>query len=363
MYLERIKKAQEVLNSENIDLMIICDRENLIYFTGISEIECGGLVIPSKGEPVLITLWLDIPFIKNKLEYDCIGYVYRKETLAQKIVEHVNSLGFLNPKILFSKYFIEVGVYKTLVKGIKNMTVIDGGSLLYKIRAIKDDLEISMIEHASKIVVEGMKKAVEVLRPGMTEAHVLGEAELAMRKAGSEGHPFRMQVLNESRQMMVHPIATDTTIEDNQLVVIHLGASYKGYVSKMCRTVILGKAEEGKIKLLKSLIKAQELAIKNIKSGSLSNEAYMACYESLKKDGLEKYLIDDIGYGIGIRQSEFYPIIGKNRSDLLEKNMVVDLMFPTIYHPKYGGGRIADVVQIGDSAKILTPLEKYFEKN
>lgn len=360
MYLQRIRRAQVMLREEGCDILLICDRENLIYFTGITEIECGGLVIPSEGEPVLVTLWLDIPHIKDKLEFEAIGYIYRKETLALKIVEYINTLGYKEPKIVFSKYFIEVGVYKTLTEGISNMQVIDGGILIYKLRSIKDDTEIGYIKKASEIVLAGMKRAIEVLEPGMTESHVLGEAELAMRKAGSEGHPFRMQVLNEKRQMMVHPIATDTLIENNQLVVIHLGASYNGYVSKMCRTAILGDANEGKIELLNAVIKAQESAINLIKPGISASDVYYACYESLKESKLEKYLIDDIGYGIGIRQSEFYPIIGKNRFEILEKNMVVDLMFPSVYHPQYGGGRVADVVLIEDTPEILTPLNKSF---
>lgn len=362
MYLERIRRAQKMLRQENHDLLILCDRENLIYFTGITEIECGGLLIPAIGEPMLVTLWLDLPHMKDRLAYEVVGYVYRRETLAQKMVEQIRKMGYRRPSVVFSKYFIEVGVYKTLSEGIEGMTIVDGGLLLYRLRSVKDTIEIEAINRASAIVVEGMRHAIEVIEPGMTETYVLGEAERAMRIAGSEGHPFRMQVLNESRQMMVHPIATDSLLENNQLVVIHLGATYKGYVSKMCRTVVLGRAQKGKVELLNALIRAQGAAIDAIAPGIASHEVYNACFDSLKNDGLEKYLIDDIGYGIGIRQSEFYPIIGKNREETLEKNMVIDLMFPTVYHPRYGGGRVADVIHIDDEPKVFTSLDKIWYK-
>ena len=58
---------------------------------------------------------------------------------------------------------------------------------------------------------------------------------------------------------------------------------------------------------------------------------------------------------MGIRQSEFYPIIAKNSQTVLEENMVVDLLLPTIYVPKVGGPRITDTVRIKkDSVEYLT---------
>lgn len=50
----------------------------------------------------------------------------------------------------------------------------------------------------------------------------------------------------------------------------------------MCRTAILGDANEGKIELLNAVIKAQESAINLIKPGISASDVYYGCYESLK---------------------------------------------------------------------------------
>lgn len=355
MYLERVRRAQKELQNTGYDIMLICDRENLIYYTGIPEIECGGLVIPAKGEPILVTLWLDIPHIKPLLEFEVVGYVYARDTMASKVSKLINKLEYKNPTIVFSKYFIEVGVYETLVNNIPGMEVINGSELCYKIRAIKDEEELGFIKKASEMVSIGMEAAIDAIEPGMSESEVLGHAEFAMRKAGSEGSPFRMQVLTKERQLMIHPYAIGTEIKNNQAVVIHLGATHRGYVSKMCRTIALGEVPEETKKIYEIMVEAQQAAIKRSLPETPVKDVYNAAFKIIEENGYGSRFIDDIGYGIGIRQSEFYPIIGRNRDYILKENMAIDMMFPTIYDQEFGGPRITDAIIVrGNEPELLT---------
>ncbi len=357
MYLNRIRKAQEEIRNAGYDLMLICDRENLIYYTGIPEIECGGLVIPDKGEPALITLWLDIPHIKHLINYEVIGYVYARDTMASAVSKHINKLGYKSPKIVFSKYFVEVGVYETLIRNIPGMEVINGSELCYRIRSVKDETELDNLRKAGQMVSTGMAAAIEAIEPGMSETEVLGHAELAMRKAGSEGSPFRMQILTKDRQLMIHPYATGSIIENNQAIVIHLGATHRGYVSKMCRTIALGEVPQETRDIYRIMVEAQQAAVKASIPGTPVKHVYNAAYEIVKNNGYGEKFVDDIGYGIGIRQSEFYPIIGVNRSFVLEENMVIDMMFPTIYDQKFGGPRITDALIVKNNPELLTKYQ------
>ena len=73
--------------------------------------------------------------------------------------------------------------------------------------------------------------------------------------------------------------------------------------------------------------------------------------------------MDVVGYGVGIRQSEFYPIIGRGKTDIIEVGMVVDLLLPTIYRSDIGGPRITDVIYVGeDSNEILTKYPRDLAK-
>lgn len=356
-YERRISNIQQELVSNGIDLMVFCDRENLIYYTGLTEIECMALIIPAAGEPISVTLWLDVPYMKKYSAVpDVRGYYFPENNLGKKIVEVIKDMGYNTPKIGFSKYFVEFSTYEALRNGLPEAEYINGTAISYKVRAIKDSEEIEFIKKASIIVSEGMRAAVDAIKPGMTEVEVLGEAEYAMRKSGSEGATFRMQVLTASRQLLTHPYASNTVIENNQTVVIHLGAAYKGYTSKMCRTVALGNDVNPESKIIyKIMVDAQQAAVEASKDGVSVKDVYNAAFKIIDFAGYRSFFIDDIGHGVGIRQSEFYPIIGRTRDFILKENMVIDLMFPTIYKKDVGGARVTDTILItNESPEILT---------
>jgi Xaa-Pro dipeptidase len=91
----------------------------------------------------------------------------------------------------------------------------------YEIRSVKNDKELKYIKKAAGFLKEGMKAAIEYAKPGIKETDILAEAEYVMRKAGSEGSSFRMQVLRHDRQQLPHPYSGEYIINDNEPVVIH----------------------------------------------------------------------------------------------------------------------------------------------
>lgn len=354
---ERISNLQVCLKKLGLDAAVIMDRENLIYFAQIEDIEAGSLIVPADGEPTFICLWLDARYIRDRTEIEVIPYFFPKENVSEKAAGAIRNLGIENPKIGFTRYFIDLKDYQCLRDNVQGIYFGDIAEDCYKIRSIKNDDEIEYIKKASGFLKEGMQAASKVVRPGIKETDVLAEAEYAMRKAGSEGSPFRMQVLRHDRQQLVHSYAGDYIIENDEPVVINLGASYKGYASKMCRTVFLGNVDEETVKIYNILKEAQNIAIMSLKPGIKAGDVYNNVYQYIREQGYAKMFLDSIGYGVGIRQSEFYPILSKKSSHVLQENMVVNVLLPTIYKPKVGGPRITDTILIKNDGCInLTDL-------
>ncbi|QGU96271.1 M24 family metallopeptidase [Clostridium bovifaecis] len=359
-YEKRLESLQKHLQEENVDIALFVDRENLIYYTGLTNIECMALIVPAKGGAISITLWIDVAYAKAKSAIsNVVGYMFPSSNLGEKIVEMLNKTEIKSPRIGFSKYFVEFSVFDALRKGVAGIEFVNITDICYKVRSIKDEVEVQYIKKASEFLVEGMKAAIESIKPGMTEVQVLAEAEYAMRKAGSEGASFRMQVLTQDRQLIVHPYAGSNVIDNNQAIVIHLGATYNGYTSKMCRTVALGDINPETEAIYNLLIKAQDKSISMCKPPIDVKDIYNETYKIIEEAGYGKYFLDVIGYGVGIRQSEFYPIIGRSYNHTLEAGMVVDLLLPTILKKGAGGPRITDVVHIRENdVEILTKFQR-----
>ena len=344
---KRIRRFQKELAEQGFALALLTDRENLIYFTGLTQIECMAVIIPAFAEPIAVTLWLDTDYLAARGGIDNVkGYRFPSSNLGEKVVEIIKSLNYKKLKIGFGKYFVEFSVFDALRKGLPEAEFGSIAEIIYKIRALKDPQEVKNIQKACNILKKGMDSAIGAVSEGVTEVEVLAEAEYAMRKVGSEGSSFRMQVLTGERQLLTHAYAGNEKIVGNQTVVIHLGASSNGYCAKMCRTVALGKVPAQTKEIYEVLLEAQQKAIQALKPPLPVKEVYNAAFEIINKAGYGRYFVDDIGHGVGLRQSEFYPIIGKTRAHHISAQMVVDLMFPTIYHKPFGGSRVTDLIYV-----------------
>lgn len=352
----RITALQEKLRELELDAALIYDRENLIYFAGVTDLEGGVLCIPAEGVAELFCLWMEAEHMRQATGLRVTGYPFPAQTQSSMAAKWLHGLGLKRPRVGFTRYFISLKDYQCLQEAVPEMVVGDIAATCYQLRSIKCPEEIRRIRAASKALEAGMKAAVSAVRAGVAECDVLAEAECAMGKAGSQGSPFRMQVLTHSRQMQKHPYASSAPLEDNAPVVIHLGATVDGYAAKMCRTVFLGQPPEKCVDIYRVLRQAQEAAMSRLRPGVTCGELYQAAADCVEAAGYEKYwIVEHIGYGVGIRQSEFYPIIAKGSEVRIEENMVVDLLLPSIYVPHAGGPRLTDTVLVtAHGAEYLT---------
>lgn len=354
-FFHRFQKIQALMGENNLDLLLVANRENLIYFTGLTQIECLAVLIPREGDPCAVTLWLDAEYVQQGSGLTTYGYLFPQESLGSKLVERIKAYGFRAPRIGFERYFVPYAVYEALRQSFPETHFVNAADLFYRVRAIKEPEEVEKIRQAAAAACRGMEAAIGAVKPGVTELDVLAEAEYAMLKAGSEGSPFRPQIVSGERTLLTHPCASHREVRSGEVVVIHLGATYEGYCAKVCRTVAIGDISPGQERVYSLLVEAQKKAIAALKPGARSWEVDAAAREVIRTAGYEEYYLDVVGYGVGLRQSEFYPIIGKGRTELIEAGMVVDLLLPTIYRRDIGGPRVTDVIYVGPAGnEILT---------
>jgi Xaa-Pro aminopeptidase len=349
---------QSELRELRVDLALFADRENLIYYTGMTNFDCMSMVIPAEGEPRIISLWLDAAYVRSQVPTEhVVPYLFPSTNLGVTTAGVIKEMGYTSPRIGFGKYFVEFSVFDALRSGLPGVEFVGMTRSCYKVRSVKDASEIDLMRRAGAIAVEGMKAAIEAIAPGRKEVEVAAEAEYAMGKAGSQGSPFRMQVLVQDRQLLTHPFAGESMIEKDQPVVVHLGATYEGYTSKMCRTIALGQVNPESQRIYDVLVSAYRAATNAVKPPMPARRVYDAAFQVVETAGYGKQFIDIIGHGVGIRQSEFYPLIDKTNDHVIEENMVFDVLLPTIYKKGVGGPRLTDTLLVTrDGTQSLTPF-------
>lgn len=352
------------MKHESVDVCLLLDRENLIYFAGIEQVECMALVVPKNGKPVGLTLWLDVDYIKDNCFIDDIrGYVFPKQSMPDKVIEIISEMNLENPVIGFERYFVSFSFFKGLINRYDVNRFMDFSMPIYKCRAVKDEFEIEFMRKAAKAVCSGMDAVVGNLKPGISELDLAAEAEYASMKAGSQGTPFRPQIISGDKLLTTHPFSDKSIIQNNSIVVIHIGAKVNGYIAKMCRTVFMGNVDEESIRIYNAIRNTQKMLLDELKSGVTCDYISRLALDNMDKMGYGSKYLNIMGYGMGLRQSEFYPVISLGNPTIIEKNMVVDFLMPTVYDKDYGGPRITDTILVKENGcEVLTdyPSEEIY---
>ncbi|MDH5685960.1 MAG: aminopeptidase P family protein, partial [Hadesarchaea archaeon] len=212
--------------------------------------------------------------------------------------------------------------------------------LMLELRKIKSREEVSLLRRSAKIATKGMRCAAESIAVGRTELEVAAEAEREMRVAESEGTSFPTIVASGRNSWLPHASATRKRLRRGELVVVDLGAVYKGYASDMTRTFALSPTRK-QLTLIELVRRAQKAAIGRVRNGAKTSDVDKAAREIISRAGYAKFSPHGTGHGVGMEIHE-HPGLAPDSKDILREGMVITVE-PGIYIPNVGGARWEDM--------------------
>lgn len=220
--------------------------------------------------------------------------------------------------------------------------IYDCSDILAHRRSIKDEIEVSFIEEACRIASSAYHDAIKSVRAGMTEKELAAKIERLMRKYGAERPSFETIVAFGENAAVPHHETGGTRLKNNSVILVDMGAKYKGYCSDLTRTAFFGKPDEEFLAAYDAVLCANVSAEEKIRSGMKANEADAIARDILKSRGLGEYFTHSLGHGVGLEIHEF-PALSVKRSDELKDGMVFTIE-PGVYVDGKYGIRIEDTV-------------------
>jgi Xaa-Pro aminopeptidase len=173
------------------------------------------------------------------------------------------------------------------------------------LRRVKTAAELDLIRRAVNISVAAQREAMRYIEPGMNEFEVQALIEYTFRRNGADRPSFSTIVGSGPNSTTLHYNADDRFIEANDVIVMDIGASYRGYAADVTRTVpssgTFSPAQRDIYLAVRAAQKAGEEAAKvNGPAGALSAAANASLDSSLTRLGL----IESVGatYDCGERQ-------------------------------------------------------------
>jgi Xaa-Pro aminopeptidase len=124
-----------------------------------------------------------------------------------------------------------------LQKHHPNLKVTPVNSAVEQLRGTKSPAELDLIRRAVDITVRAQKEAIAALRDGLNEFEIQALIEYTFRRNGADRPSFATIVGSGPNSTTLHYSADDRFIGANDMVVMDIGASYKGYAADVTRTV------------------------------------------------------------------------------------------------------------------------------
>ncbi|HVF38886.1 MAG TPA: Xaa-Pro aminopeptidase [Gemmatimonadaceae bacterium] len=225
------------------------------YLTGFGEPEAALLMVVKDGAIVGRPIFFVQPkdparevWEGNRLGVDSARVIYgfdaRPETTMNAVIDSLFASGA--PKVLHV-----VGDYNptrsiktrddqlvaTIVSRNPGVTAQSANARVNAGRRIKSAAEQDYLRKAIAITVDAHREAMRATEPGMNEFELQGLIEYTFRRNGAERPGFVSIVGSGPNSTTLHYGADDRFIENGDVIVMDIGAAYRGYSADVTRTI------------------------------------------------------------------------------------------------------------------------------
>jgi Xaa-Pro aminopeptidase len=350
-YMSRIDRLQLKLQDDNLNGVILVPGSNLRYYTGSQSIMMERiymLFIPSRGQPNLVVPdfeageFMEQSIVLHKWN-DKDGPSSSLRDVSEKLpikgrwgLEGRVPFMFLNPLMKYAK-----------------PELVDAEPILQKMRAIKDDTEIKILQKSAKILGKSYLKMKNFLKPGMSEIELARSITADIYSNGAQSVAVVLIQAGE-RAADPHSLPSSRKIKRNEPVVVDISSTCLGYFADITRTIALGRGVKFESQY-HSVLEAQRTAIKAAKPRATVGSVDAAARNHLRNDKLAEYFLTRTGHGLGLDIHE-PPYIVAGGSETLQPGMVHTIE-PGIYIRKNMGIRIEDDLLITtDGNRVMSAM-------
>jgi Xaa-Pro dipeptidase len=347
-----------------MDMLMVCDPINLLYFTGIKiapyERFIALLLDVQSGQG-----WLVLPSLERDAARDSGIFVKFYGDNDDPFLLVSEFLGTCRlPGV--EKSSLPISVAEKIITSLNNnndksiTALADITEMISNLRLLKDDTELKYLSMAAGYSDDILAKISPEIHVGQTEKDITIEIMGAMAaQPNLMIDDFVIQVLVGTGSADPHRYASDRSVKEGDPVTMDFGVCYQHYWSDCTRTFFMGPPKPQFKEIYQIVLEAQEEAIAKVRPGVPMAEIDLAARKVITRAGYGEYFIHRTGHGIGLSIHE-PPSLHSQNQTLLAAGMVVTIE-PGIYIPGLGGIRIEEDVMVTlDGVEVLTHYPKSY---
>ena len=346
--LQRISKAQELLQNNKMVALILDAGTSMQYFTGLSWYPSERsmlVIIPAKGEITYICPYFEEDRL---LELIKVGKQVRTwhedENPFQLCIKTIQDFGFQSGQIGIeeqTRFFISNG----LQKAGKQFHLVSGDPVSVTCRLIKSPAEIALMQKANDITTLAIQAGIAALTEGCNPRQISQKIAQKHTELGAQ-HGFASVTFGVATSFP-HGSSRKQILQKGDVVMLDCGCQVEGYESDITRTVIFGEPSQKQIDIWNLEKRAQQAGFEAAVLGAPCENVDFAARNVLVKAGFgPEYKLPGLphrtGHGIGMDGHEWGNMVKGNKLPL-QVGMCFSIE-PTIAIPGEFGVRLEDCV-------------------
>ena len=239
--------------------------------------------------------------------------------------------------------------------------------ILQRLRAVKDQIELDIMQKACDITEKGFKRVLDFVKPGVWEFEIEAEYMHEFLRNRSRGFAYTPIIASGNNANVLHYIENKEQCKDGDLILMDVGAEYANYSSDMSRTIpVNGRFSKRQREVYDAVNRVKNDATKMLVPGAYWKEYHVEVGKLMTSELLglglldkadvqnenpewpayKKYFMHGTSHHIGLDTHD-YGILWEP----ITPNMVFTVE-PGIYIPEEGFGiRLEDDVVVQESGK------------
>ena len=335
-YLERIKKASNLISQAGLDVLIANSNEadfaNVRYFSGFWPLfEVGGVAIASNGKAALMVgpeseefaeSWSPITNIHRMREYRESADPQFPGGGFETFPEVLESIGVKNPKKIGVAGWLvtSIELYQSIQKAFPSAEIVKSDDIVTQLRQIKSEAEIACLKEAFRISELAVDSVLTKIKPGMTELQVVGIAQEAIYANGGEYEAHALYLFGGKNTNNAISRPRYNIIEKGKIIQLNLGGRVDGYSPSIGIPFCIGKMNARQKELIQFGLDAHFKTRQWLKAGIVAGDVAKKYEAYFNEKGYSDNYLYGPCHGLGMLEVE-KPWIETTSEYKLQENM------------------------------------------
>jgi Xaa-Pro aminopeptidase len=165
--------------------------------------------------------------------------------------------------------------------------------LMHKIRSVKHQIEIDLMQKACDITKAGVNRLLKFIKPGVWEYEIEAELIHEFLINRSKGFAYTPIVASGANACVLHYIENNQQCKDGEVILLDVGAEYANYASDLTRCIpVNGRFTERQKAVYNSVLHVKNEAQKLLVPGTMMNEYHKEVGALMEAELLKLKLID-----------------------------------------------------------------------